>query len=75
MALVLGSTFGDKPSLLVCLGQQRVDAGLNAGQIVRNAGKEMQGGGGGQPAYATAGGKLLEGLPKAMEAARQMIEG
>ena len=75
MALVLGSCYGDKPSLLVCLGQNRVDAGLNAGQIVRTAGKEMQGGGGGQPAYATAGGKLLEGLPKAMEAARQIIEG
>ncbi|MBQ7281017.1 MAG: alanine--tRNA ligase [Bacteroidales bacterium] len=74
MAVVLGSNYGEKPSLLVCLGQQRVDAGLNAGQIVRTAGKEMQGGGGGQPAYATAGGKSIEGLPKAIEVARQSIE-
>ncbi|MBR1793375.1 MAG: alanine--tRNA ligase [Bacteroidales bacterium] len=73
MALVLGSTFGDKPTMMVCLGQQRVDAGLNAGTIVRTAGKEMQGGGGGQPAYATAGGKLVEGLEKAMQVAQQMI--
>ncbi|MBP5516248.1 MAG: alanine--tRNA ligase, partial [Bacteroidales bacterium] len=52
MALVLGSTVGGKPSLLICLGQNRVDAGKNAGNIIREAGKEIQGGGGGQPAYA-----------------------
>ena len=75
MALVLGSDFGGKPSLLVCLGQNRMNAGLNAGQIVRAAGKEIQGGGGGQPAYATAGGKLVEGLPAAIRAAAAMIEG
>ena len=73
MAVVLGSTYGDKPSLLVALGQNRVDAGKNAGNIVRTAGKEMQGGGGGQPAYATAGGKNLEGLDKAMQVAAEMI--
>ncbi|MBR1517732.1 MAG: alanine--tRNA ligase [Bacteroidales bacterium] len=75
MALILGSAFGDKPSLMVCLGQQRVDAGLNAGQIVRTAGKEIQGGGGGQPAYATAGGKQVEGLENAIRVARQLVEG
>ena len=74
MALVLGSDFGGKPSLLVCLGQNRVDAGLNAGQIVRTAGKEIQGGGGGQPAYATAGGKQVEGLQAALNAAVRLIE-
>ena len=73
MALVLGSDFGGKPSLLVCLGQNRVDAGLNAGQIVRTAGKEIQGGGGGQPAYATAGGKQVEGLQKALDVAVSLI--
>ncbi|MBO4588152.1 MAG: alanine--tRNA ligase [Bacteroidales bacterium] len=75
MALVIGSDFGGKPSLLVCLGQNRVDVGLNAGQVVRTAGKEIQGGGGGQPAYATAGGKQVEGLPNAIKAAVGMIEG
>ena len=73
MAVVLASGYGDKPSLLVCLGQNRVDAGKNAGTIVRTAGKEMQGGGGGQPAYATAGGKNLEGLDKAMQVAAEMV--
>ena len=73
MAVVLGSTFGDKPGLLVALGQNRVDAGKNAGHFVRIAGKEMQGGGGGQPGYATAGGKNIAGLDKAMQVAAEMI--
>ncbi|MCQ2281090.1 MAG: alanine--tRNA ligase [Bacteroidales bacterium] len=73
MAIILGSTYGDKPSLLVALGQTRVDAGKNAGNIVRTAGKEMQGGGGGQPGFATAGGKNLEGLDKAIQVASEMI--
>ena len=74
MAMVLGSTFGDKPSLLVVLGQNRVDAGKNASNIVRQAGKEMQGGGGGQPFFATAGGKNVAGVDKAMEVAKAIIE-
>ena len=73
MAVILASGYGDKPSLLVCLGQSRVDAGKNAGTIVRTAGKEMQGGGGGQPAYATAGGKNLDGLEKAMQVAAELV--
>ncbi|MBP5535919.1 MAG: alanine--tRNA ligase [Bacteroidales bacterium] len=73
MALVLASTFGDKPSLLVTLGQNRVDAGKNAPAIVRTAGKEIQGGGGGQPGYATAGGKNLDGLDKAMQVAAELV--
>ena len=72
-AIVLGSTFGDKPALMIALGQQRIDAGLNAGQMVRTAGKEMMGGGGGQPMFATAGGKNVEGLDKAMQVAVDMI--
>lgn len=74
MAIVLGSTFGDKPLLLVVLGQNRVDAGKNASNIVRQAGKEMQGGGGGQPFFATAGGKNVAGVDKAMEVAKAIIE-
>ncbi|MDY5969432.1 MAG: alanine--tRNA ligase [Bacteroidales bacterium] len=73
MALVLGSKHGGKPTLLVALGQKLVDAGKNAGAIVRVAGKEMQGGGGGQPAYATAGGKNPDGLTKAMQTAQSLI--
>lgn len=74
MALVLGSVVSDKPQLLICLGQNRVDAGKNAGTIIRAAGKEIQGGGGGQPAYATAGGKNAAGIEKAIEVAVKEIE-
>lgn len=74
MALVLGSGYGDKPSLLIVLGQNRVDAGLNAGQMVRTAGKEIQGGGGGQPFFATAGGKNLDGLQSALKVVKEMLQ-
>ena len=73
MAVVLGSLHGGKPALLVALGQNRINAGLNASTIVRTAGKEMQGGGGGQPAYATAGGKNPDGLDQAMQVAAKQI--
>ncbi len=74
MAIVLGSIHGGKPALLVALGKNRTDAGLNAGAIVRAAGKEIQGGGGGQPAYATAGGKNPDGLDAALRVAAEMLK-
>ena len=74
MAMVLGSVKEGKPALLIVLGQNRVDAGLNAGQMVRTLGKEIQGGGGGQPHFATAGGKNPDGLDKALALAKTLIE-
>ena len=73
MAMVLGSVKDDKPALLVVLGENRVAAGLNAGQMVRTLGKEIQGGGGGQPGFATAGGKNAAGLDNALQAAKEML--
>ena len=73
MAVVLASVSAGKPSLLIVLGQQRVDAGLNAGQMVRTLGKEIQGGGGGQPHFATAGGKNPDGIDKALALAKELI--
>jgi alanyl-tRNA synthetase len=73
--IVLGAEIDGKPTLSVIISDNVVkERGLNAGQIVREAGKEIQGGGGGQPFYATAGGKNPEGLQKAVEKAVTMIE-
>jgi alanyl-tRNA synthetase len=73
MAVVLGSITAGKPALLIVLGQNRVDAGLNAGQMVRTLGKEIQGGGGGQPHFATAGGKNPDGLDNALSVAKELL--
>ncbi len=73
MAVVLGSVTDGKPALLIVLGQNRVDAGLNAGQMVRTLGKEIQGGGGGQPHFATAGGRNPDGLDKALSLAKELL--
>ena len=54
-------------------GMQAVAKGVKAGDVVRNAAKEMQGGGGGQPFYATAGGKNPEGLERAIAVAEEMV--
>ena len=73
MGLVLGSVKDGKPSLLIVLGQNRVDGGMNAGQMVRTLGKEIQGGGGGQAHFATAGGKNPDGIDKALAVAKEMF--
>ena len=57
----------DKPTLTVGLSDDLVKAGKNAGQLVREAAKLMQGGGGGQPHFATAGGKNPDGMKAAVD--------
>ena len=65
---VIGATEWDgKPMISVFLSQPLVDAGLNAGQMIKSAAKHIQGGGGGQVWMATAGGRNAEGLQAAME--------
>ena len=65
---VVGTVFDGKPLLNVMLSEDMVkDHGLNAGQLVREAAKLMQGGGGGQPHFASAGGKNLDGLSAAID--------
>jgi alanyl-tRNA synthetase len=61
--------------LVVALSDDLVAKGLNAGAIVREAAKLIQGGGGGQPTLATAGGKDCGGLEDAMKRAVEMVVG
>lgn len=65
---VIGSTAQQKPLLSVMLSEDMVkDHGLNAGQMVREAAKLIQGGGGGQPHFASAGGKNVDGIRAAVD--------
>jgi len=65
---VVGTEFDGKPLLNIMLSDDMVkEHGLNAGQMVREAAKLIQGGGGGQPHYAQAGGKNVDGLSAAVE--------
>ena len=64
---VIGSTANDKPLLSIMLSEDMVkEHGLHAGNIIREAAKLIKGGGGGQPHYASAGGKDLNGLGEAI---------
>ena len=66
-ALVGATEQEGKPMITVILSQSLVDAGKNAGQIIKSAAKHIQGGGGGQAWMATAGGRNVDGLAAAME--------
>ncbi|WP_346861682.1 alanine--tRNA ligase [uncultured Draconibacterium sp.] len=73
--LVIGAEVDGKPNLTIMISDNIVaEKGLNAGQIVREAGKEIKGGGGGQPFYATAGGKDVSGLEAAIEKALSFLQ-
>ncbi len=72
--LVLGTKQGGKPSLTVLISDNLVaEKGWNAGSIVRDLAKHIQGGGGGQAFFATAGGKNPDGLPEALKAAEAYL--
>lgn len=71
--LVFTSEIDAKPGITVMLSDNLVKRGMNASNIVRELGKEIQGGGGGQPFYATAGGKNPSGLGKVLEKAEDFI--
>jgi len=73
LLVILGSNYEDKPNLVIALSDDLVAKGLNAGNLVREAAKLMQGGGGGQPSLATAGGKDCNGLENAMKRVLELI--
>jgi alanyl-tRNA synthetase len=66
-AVVAATQWEGKPTIAVFLSQPLVDAGKNAGAMIKSAAKNIQGGGGGQPWFATAGGRDVNGLKAAME--------
>lgn len=70
---IAGSVFDSKPTLIIMLSQDLVKKGKNAGSIVREASKLIQGSGGGQPFFATAGGKNTEAIQDAILKAKELI--
>ena len=75
LAVVLGCHADGKPNLTVCFSDDLVAEGQNAGKMVREAGKLIQGGGGGQAHFATAGGKNPDGLSSAVDKIVELIQG
>ena len=72
--LVLGATKGDKPIISCYISKALVsEKGMDAGKVVRELGKYIQGGGGGQPFFATAGGKKTTGITQALAEAINLI--
>jgi alanyl-tRNA synthetase len=73
--LVLATAYEGKPMLTCYISKELVASkNLNAGQVVRELGKHIQGGGGGQPFFATAGGKHVEGIKEALERAVDFVK-
>ncbi|MDH5475107.1 MAG: alanine--tRNA ligase [Cyclobacteriaceae bacterium] len=71
--MVLAADINGKPQIAVVIGDDLIPT-LHAGNIVRDLAKEIKGGGGGQPFFATAGGSDLTGLDKVVEKAKEFID-
>ena len=74
MLIVVGSVDNNKPLLTISATEDLTQRGIHAGQLVREAAKLMQGGGGGQPHYATAGGKNPDGLQAAIDKVMELAK-
>jgi len=73
LAMVLAAKVGEKVLLTVMLTDDVVAKGYNAGVMIREIAKEIQGGGGGQPFFATAGGVNQSGVDNALEKAKEIL--
>ena len=76
LVAVLGAEANGKALLTIIISRDVADAGkLNAGQMIRQVAQHIKGGGGGQPHFATAGGKNPDGLDAAIAAAKEVVAG
>ena len=73
-AVVAATEWQGKPTIAVFLSQPLVDEGKNAGMMIKSAAKNIQGGGGGQPWFATAGGRDVNGLQTAMSELLEILK-
>ena len=74
IAAVIGVDAGDKAQIAVAFSDHLAkEKGWHAGNMVRELAKEISGGGGGQPFFATAGGKNPSGLPNALSKAKELL--
>ena len=72
--IVFGTVSNDKPQLTICISPDLAKAkNWNAGAMVKELAKDIKGGGGGQPTFATAGGTDTEGLAGALERAKGLL--
>jgi alanyl-tRNA synthetase len=72
--MILGAEVKGKPNLTIVVSENlSKEKDLHAGNIIREAAKEMRGGGGGQPFFATAGGSYIEGIEAAIEKAKSFL--
>ena len=73
LVMVLAAKVGEKALLTVMLSDDVVAKGYNAGAMIRDIAKEIQGGGGGQPFFATAGGAKPSGIKNALQKAKEIL--
>ena len=71
---VAGANIDGKPNLTIFINKDlAASKGYNAGKMIREIAKEIKGGGGGQPFFASAGGKDLSGIERALEKAKGLV--
>lgn len=73
LILLVAAKIDGKPMLTVMLADELVKEGLNANEIIRKMAAAIKGGGGGQPFYATAGGKDTSGLEEALKIGKELV--
>lgn len=74
LVFIAATEVGDKPSLIIALGDEIVDKGASASKIIKEVAKIIGGGGGGQAHIATAGGRDASKLGEAIEKSKQLVE-